>query len=275
MADTQLQLYVDAQASDLARITPLTVTASDVAELLAHFEALLRYTLAETEGVGPSIKRALKNTPIVPFVELRTGSLDLRFADPTGQYEAVLRAISSAVSVGDYINTPPVALRQLRGLYHRVSQFADKLSFGIVEKGQTERLATISSEADIGQPLTYAAPTTLHGVLVSAGGKGKEPNIHIETSGGRQVRCEFKGNQHERRQKVRALASFMYQWVRLDGSATYAAYNDEIVEFLVTDGAPMPDRKLSDALHDLASVSGLDLASIEDVDEYVRGLRGE
>lgn len=275
MAGNQLQLYVENKEDDSKSITPLTVTAGDVADLLVHFESLLRHALAESEGTSPTKRQALKQTPILPFVELRSGSLDLRFADPTGQYETILRMISAAITTGDYSATPPSALRQLREIYKRVQSFAGQFALGVVIKQQVERLATVSSETEIGDPVTYTAPTTLHGVLVTAGGKGEKPNIHIETAGGRQVRCEFQGTMHERRQKVRAMAPFIYQWVRLNGSATFAVFNDEIIEFLVTDGVPMADRKFSDSLRDLASVSGVDFAAIDDVDEYVRGLRGE
>lgn len=235
-------------------VQPDTTRASDLADLLAHFEKAILET-ARAQGME------LADDPFVSLVGIAPGSNRLTWAVATLVLPAV-SAVSSAVSTGHVDDLPRPAHQAL----HEISKRAvdRKWAVRVIADDQSSiAAAEISEQRPVSPPPPVPevrGTTTLFGRCIRVGGVRPRAEISLERGGTLYIDVSEA--------LARKLAQRLYDQVCLHGEAAWNTETWNIQSFLATDVLEYQPLPLSRAFHEL-SVAANGAWDAVDVDAFV------
>ena len=239
-------------------VLPETTRASDLADLVAHFEKAILET-ARAQGVE------LPDDPFVSLVGIDPGSNRLTWAVATLVLPAVT-VVSSAVSNNNFTQIPRPAHQALHDISQRAIDRRWSVKF-VADDPSTTPSAEISEEHPVPPPPPVPevrGTTTLFGRCIRVGGVRPRAEISLQRGGTLFIDVS--------EQLARKLAQRLYDQVCLDGEASWDAETWSIQSFRATDVADYRPVSLASAFQDLTVGSGGVWDGI-DVDAYVTECR--
>jgi hypothetical protein len=204
---------------------------------------------------------------VLSLVNIKNGSVDLEFQTPVPALviPAFERA-ALAIRESNFKELPFIAIDAIKKMvsYSRSRQ----CSIDFYEQNGTENiLATITPETMLETIPTLLGETILYGELIRVG--GINPAVLLRMADGRTVIC------HTDRATARNLASRLYTWIGLKGTAEYIVNNFEMVDFAIKEITEFEDKPVIQVINDLAVLVGPYYKEIDDVMKYISEMRGE
>lgn len=223
-------------------VLPETTRASDLAELMAHFEKAILETAA-AQGVE------LSDDPFVSLVSIEPGSNRLKWVVASTVLQAVT-AVSGAVASDNFDQLPRTAHQAL----HDISKQATARHWS-VKFVSDDPTVVPAAEISVDDPVPPPPPvpevrgtTTLFGRCIRVGGVRPRAEISLEHGGTLFIDVSES--------LARKLAQRLYDQVCLDGEASWDAETWSIQSFKATAMADYAPGSLVGAFRDLAANAG-------------------
>jgi len=239
-------------------VLPETTRASDLADLVAHFEKAILETAA-AQGVE------LTDESFVSLVGIEPGSNRLTWAVATMVLPAVT-AVSGATASGNFDQLPRAAHQALHDISNRA---ADR--HWLVKFVSDDPTAVPAAEISEDHPIPPPPPvpevrgtTTLFGRCIRVGGVRPRAEISLERGGTLFIDVSES--------LARKLAQRLYDQVCLDGEASWDAETWSIQSFKATAMADYAPGSLVNAFRDLAADADGAFDGL-DAQEYVQQCR--
>lgn len=241
------------------QVVPATIRAKDLASIISAVEVMLVAAIEQSRTRQPVVT--------ISLIGVSEGSTRLHFgSDYPAVVLPVYTQIATAIAVQDFAGLPRDSVAAL----HQLQDFARKRRCDIemrLQNGADELLATLTPSASIAEPATLTSPTTIYGYLIRIG--GKRPAARLDVVSGETISVQLK------MELARQLAPRLYTWIGLHGVGTWNAKTDALESFVADDIAPYQDTTIVDAMAALARVSSQVYETFEDVNGYIRTLRGD
>lgn len=251
---------------------PAEIDAKELAKLMVQYrDALVGMVEAERPDIDD-------DDIVIGLVEVVDRSTGLRFRpsypkapDRAPAVGAAARRLNAAVAAGDFSSLPYQTQGALHGMWKTVRREGYAVEFR-VRDGQDltgPPAARLSGESEVPDPTlsVIEGVTTISGRVEQVG--GVKPKIAIRTDPRRIVRCTIP------RGLARGVASRLYTYVSVSGTAKWDVATLEMVAFDVVSVEPYEHGSVAGAFRELAAASGGAYDGVADPAAYVRDLRGE
>lgn len=134
-------------------------------------------------------------------------------------------------------------------------------------KRRPPTIITPETELDLDYPASIFGSTTLSGKVVRLG--GAEPKVRIEFDDGQALSCEIEVS------LLKKMGPQLYDWVSVSGKAQWHNKTHQLLSFKVESFEPIEvGESLLEGLKKIRAAGGSAWDDVEDVPEFIRGLRG-
>lgn len=181
--------------------------------------------------------------------------------------------MNAAVAAGDFSSLPYQTQGALHGMWKTVRKEGYAVEFRVRESEHDltgPPAARLTGETEVPDPTlsVIEGVTTISGRIEQVGGV-KRSKVHIRVGPKKLVRCTIS------RAIARSIASRLYTYVSVSGTAKWDAASLDMVAFDVVNVEPYEPGSMVTALRELAVASGGAYDKVMDPTAYVRDLRGE
>jgi hypothetical protein len=240
-------------------IKPGLVRSREIAEILESVEEI---AVAEALQANPELT---KEDIIVGVYAIEDESIGLKFKTTFASL-VVSAFISTASSIEkqEFEHLTPQTLNSLKVL----SGFAKRHNCdAIIGSGSEQELAVISPDTVIPGPTYIHGQSEILGRVIRVG--GKNPKAMIELVDGSTLYCEVP------EEIAKELGRQLYSLARFEGYAKWESKTLELEEFKIYSVKEFPNMGTSELFGKLSDIIGPQLASINDVEEFVSSLRND
>ncbi len=228
-------------------INTTKVKPSEVAALISEFEKTILSTI-KTEY--PAIDT---NEVLFTFDSVRNESIGIYFLPNIFRISSEIKTIlissyiflNTSISSNDFSQLSNDTISSLKA----ISKFSKKYNCRASFKLDGEQLSFINADTEIktNKQQLLKGDTTIYGELVDAG--GDIPNVHIKINGDYTVIIDTD------KQKVKDLASKLYEHVGLKGQARWDVLTSKIIEFKLYEILDYSAGNITAAFSDLRKLS--------------------
>lgn len=233
-------------------VNPSIVKPSEIATLITEFESALLSTI---KNENPEINT---DELLFSFDSLKNESIGINFSLNKGETKikseiskvvvASYLMLNTAISTANYSALPEKAVTSIK----KIQQFSKKYDCTASFKHNGIYLSRIDAKTEIRveeeKNGVLKGLTTIYGELSDAG--GDKPNIHIKIDNGYSIIINADKN------KVKELASRLYDFVGLKGEAEWDISTSRIKEFKLLEVLDYNPKKVVDTFGELKNLFG-------------------
>ena len=236
-------------------ISPEKVKPSEIAQLLANFERII---INQAQFESPGID---SDEVLFCFDKLDDKSLDLIFK--TLKLKDILLSsyltVATAFTTGDYSKIDKSAITPLKDIVKFTKKHNCEGSF----KLNDETISSFNSNVEINYnlPQSIKGETTIYGKIIRVG--GEEPRIHFRTSDDEKLIFDIDES------LAKKLASKLYEFIGLIGTATWNINNFRIENFKIDSIIELDNKPITEILDEIKGVIGKYWDEVEDLDSYL------
>jgi hypothetical protein len=242
-------------------ITPETIRAHDLADIIISVEDSL------TSIIRKSNPSADPEHLVIGLVNIETGSTKLKFSSQIpGLAVSAFIALTTSIGANDYTSLPPSSVRAIQ----KISDFAKKRNCEavFVVPSDTTHSAKITPETVINMPedAFVNGETTVYGMIERVG--GASPKVVIRTGANKSISCVVSED------LAKELATRLYSWMGLRGTATWCTEDYTMEEFKIEDITTYEDQSFKQNMNELSALIGKYWQDEKDVVGTVSNIRG-
>jgi hypothetical protein len=246
----------------LTGMKPADVRAGELAKIISAFEDMIASTVKRER---PQIS---KEELGVGLVKIENASVGLEFATKLPELTiSAYDGITTSIATEKFLDLPSDTLRHLREIH---SFIKSKNCEGelLSRNGKAILKAVLLPTTHIPQHPKVKVQTVIYGRIVRVG--GADPRVMFEAASGKTLFCGVKSEQ-----LARKLGQRLYSWGGLKGTATLDSDSLEILDFQVDDLTEYEGKlSLKNAFSELRNLASEYYDDVDDVDDYIAGLRG-
>ena len=236
-------------------ISPETVKASEIANLIVNFErTLLQQAKAEEPGIDT-------DEVLFCFERIDNKSLDLIFK-PVKVKDIITKSyivIATAFSTGDYSHVNRAAIAPLK----EIVKFSKKHHCEGYFNLNNDTLSTFNETVDIvyDYPTSSKGETTIYGKIIRIG--GEDPKLHFRINDEEKLIFDID------EALAKKLSPRLYEFIGLSGIATWNLFNFHIENFEIKSIIQLDNKPLSATFDEVKGLIGKYWDEIEDVESYL------
>lgn len=240
-------------------LKPGQIRSKELAEVIEVVEDMIASIVVHE---NPELK---KENIIIGLAEIGNSSIGLRFAPNLEELTIpATHRLTQSVNNGDFSHLPSSVVNGLR----KISSFTRKhecdAEFRSIN-GEITVLAVVTPKTEIPIPTPLVGETTIYGTITRSG--GAEPKVQFRTIDGELIHCKAS------EELARKAGARLYTEVALNGLASWNAVSYEIESFEIESIGDYKSTPLPVAFAEIRRIVGSVFDDIEDVAQYVAGLR--
>lgn len=240
-------------------VSPSTVRIKDLTDIISSFEEIM---IDLTKKEYPDIDT---NDIVIGLSEILGGSAKFRFQSFLPSMLATFVTFTQAIANNDYKHIPLEPIRKMTECSKRLQcniEFRKSFDSKIP-------LAKITPNTHITAPENQyiEGQTTIYGIIERIG--GKDPTVMVTLLNGQTIYSKINA------EFAKKIASKLYNWVGLIGTALWELESYKIVSFEISDITNYEYTPISVSVSELSGMIGKYWSSEQDVVKTISELRGE
>ncbi len=242
-------------------LSPEEVSIGDLGKLLSSFDKSIKSLIPKEE---PEMAKDI----VIGLIGIGTGSAKLTFKTKLPVVMLAWSSLTAVIRENNFHTLPPESIKPLKEIADLSKKKRCAVEFHNTNGAISPAIIHPDTTIEIPSEKYIEVSTTIYGKVERVGGK-KEPKALLSLPKTGSLSCDVS------EEMAKKLAQRLYTWVGVAGQAKWNIDDDSIAAFQIESLTSYEDTPLSDAIQELAKITGELWKDEEDVIKAVAKLRGK